>query len=96
MCVISFHDTLKNLVPARPPCLFLTAQKRLPFQGPANLADILHNNHYISRHRYNYSAEVLLVYLDTGDKWLLVSIAQAFSFFPRNCLARMSLICLGY
>ena len=42
------------------------------FAGPADLIDILHNNHH--------SAEALLSYLDICSKCLLVNIAQASCF----------------
>ena len=89
MCVMSFSWYLAL---ARPPCLFFTARKRQffhthTFPGPAYLTDILHSNHHISRRHYNYSADVLLVYLDISHKYLLVKIIQAFCFSSRTCLA---------
>ena len=104
MRVISFSWYLVKTCaapPLPPPCLFLTARKRLPFHTytfprPAYLTDIIHNNHHISRHRYNCNAGALPVYLDIGDKCLLVNITQAFRFFPKICSARMSWIWLGY
>ena len=72
-----FHDTLKKLALVHPPFLFLATHKQMPFHthtfaGPADLIDILHNNHH--------SAEALLSYLDICGKCLLVNIAQASCF----------------
>ena len=86
MRVMSFSWYLAKTCADRQPCLFLTDRKRLPFHihaflGPAYLTDILYNNLHILRHRYNYSARALLVYLDISNKYLLVNITQAFCFF---------------
>ena len=66
--------------------VLLTAHKRLPFHTQTFLrsADILHNNHHISKHRYKYSAGALPVYLDIGDKSLLVNTTQALHFFSKD------------
>ena len=64
-------------------CLFTLTHT---FSRSAYLTDIVHNNHDISRHRYNYSTGALLYYLDISDKYLLVNIIQAFCYFSKDFL----------